>query len=89
MTTPSQAFNRPPTFAETLQAEEAQVKAGVNGCGHTCPGCHGNLTCIRVAHTDEQPHAGRDTDGNFVQWIGPCNDNAARAAYEFLDGAAR
>jgi hypothetical protein len=74
--------------ADRLNAEEAKVKAGRPGCGHTCPGCHGGLTCARRAHTDTQPHAGRDADGNWVQWLDPCDAAAHTAAQEFLDGAA-
>lgn len=82
-----------PTFADRILTEEAQVKSGTGtGCGHTCPGCHGALTCIREQHDDTMAHVGRDADGQLVQWIGPCDDDthtAAQAAGDFLDGAAR
>ena len=77
---------QPPTFAELVAAEEAQVAAGTaEGCGATC-GCHGNLICIRATHPhdpgadmgpgkprgDVVPHVGRDDSGQLVQWVCPC-----------------
>lgn len=83
----------PRTFADLILTEEAQVKSGTGtGCTHTCPGCHGGLTCLREQHGDDQAHVGRDADGQLVQWTGPCDEDthaATQAAGDFLDGAAR
>jgi hypothetical protein len=74
--------HQPRTFADVINIEDAQVKSGTAaGCGHTCPGCHGGLTCIRTSHGDDQAHVGRDANGQLVQWhtVG-CDEEAHAAA---------
>lgn len=74
--------------ADYFNTEDAQVRSGnATGCGHTCPGCHTGLPCIRMTHGDDKPHVGRDADGQLVQWIGPC-DAATHATATELQAAA-
>lgn len=40
--------HQPPTLADVVRAEQAQVAAGTPGCGHVCP--EHQLTCVRAAH---------------------------------------